>query len=61
MSESLDRSVLESKAVAELRAIAKSMDLKVGGLRKSEIIDAIAGGNGGSRPRSSGETAPPRR
>ena len=54
MSESLDRSVLESKAVAELRAIAKSMDLKVGGLRKSEIIDAIAGGNGGARPRSSG-------
>ncbi len=54
MSERLDRSVLESKAVAELRAIAKSMDLKVGGLRKSEIIDAIAGGNGGARPRPSG-------
>ena len=55
MSESLDRSVLESKAVAELKAIAKSMDLKVGGLRKSEIIEAIAGGNGGSPARSSGK------
>ena len=43
MSETLDRSVLESKAVSELRAIAKSLDLKVGGLRKAEIIDAIAG------------------
>jgi transcription termination factor Rho len=45
----LDRSVLESKAVAELRAIAKSLDLKVTGLRKAEIIDLIAGNkNGGS-------------
>ena len=58
MSESLDRSVLESKAVAELRAIAKSMDLKVGGLRKSEIIDAIANGNGGARPSGSAKPAP---
>ena len=49
MSETLDRSVLESKAVAELRAIAKSLDLKVTGLRKAEIIDLIAGNaNGGS-------------
>jgi transcription termination factor Rho len=61
VSESLDRSVLESKAVAELKAIAKSMDLKVGGLRKSEIIEAIAGGNGGSQARSSsgGKTPAP--
>ncbi|HYN35961.1 MAG TPA: Rho termination factor N-terminal domain-containing protein, partial [Actinomycetota bacterium] len=56
MSERLDRSVLESKAVAELRAIAKSLDLKVGGLRKSEIIDAIASSNGG-RPKSSAKVA----
>ena len=48
MAETQDRSVLESKAVAELRDIAKSMDLKVGGMRKSEIIDAIAGGGNGS-------------
>jgi transcription termination factor Rho len=49
VSETLDRSVLESKAVAELRAIAKSLDLKVTGLRKAEIIDLIAGNkNGGS-------------
>jgi transcription termination factor Rho len=53
VSETLDRSVLESKAVAELRAIAKSMDLKVGGLRKSEIIDAIANGANGGKPKSS--------
>ena len=56
MSESLDRSVLESKGVAELKAIAKSLDLKVGGLRKSEIIDAIAGSNGGRSASSSGST-----
>jgi transcription termination factor Rho len=53
VSETLDRSVLESKAVAELRDIAKSMDLKVGGLRKSEIIDAIANGANGEAPKSS--------
>jgi transcription termination factor Rho len=51
----IDRSVLESKAVAELREIAKSLDLKVAGLRKSELIDMIAsagsGGNGGGAPR----------
>ena len=42
----LDRSVLEGKGVAELKEIAKSLDLKVTGLKKAEIIDAIAGGNG---------------
>ena len=48
MSESLDRSVLESKGVSELREIAKSLDLKVAGLRKAEIIDRITGNpNGG--------------
>jgi transcription termination factor Rho len=55
VSETLDRSVLESKAVAELREIAKSLDLKVTGLRKAEIIDVIAGNNNGgpNRNRSS--------
>ncbi len=42
MAETLDRSILESKAVAELREIAKSLDVKVGGLKKAEIIEAIA-------------------
>ena len=55
MAETLDRSVLESKAVAELKQIAKSLDLKVSGLKKAEIIDRIeSSGNGaaGGRPRS---------
>ena len=42
-----DRSVLEGKPVTELKEIAKSLDVKVSGLKKSEIIDAIA--NGGSK------------
>ena len=43
----MDRSVLETKAVAELKEIAKSLDVKVTGLKKAEIIDRIsAGGNG---------------
>ncbi|HYP23520.1 MAG TPA: transcription termination factor Rho [Actinomycetota bacterium] len=50
MAETMDRAALESKAVAELKQIAKSMDLKVAGLKKAEIVDRIAGGgsNGGS-------------
>jgi transcription termination factor Rho len=44
-----DRSVLENKPVAELREIAKSLDLKVSGLKKAELIDAIANGAGGSK------------
>ena len=39
-----DRSVLEGKPVTELKEIAKSLDVKVSGLKKSEIIDAIANG-----------------
>jgi transcription termination factor Rho len=58
VSETLDRSVLESKAVAELREIAKSLDLKVTGLRKAEIIDAIAGNNNGGPNRSRGASRP---
>ena len=46
----MDRSVLEKKAVTELREIAKSLDLKVTGLKKADIIDRIAGGsNGGAK------------
>ncbi|MGH2818034.1 MAG: transcription termination factor Rho [Actinomycetota bacterium] len=56
-----DRSVLENKPVAELREIAKSLDLKVSGLKKAELIDAIANGAGGSKPPAAPrrETAPP--
>jgi transcription termination factor Rho len=50
VAETLDRSVLESKAVSELREIAKSLQLKVTGLKKAEIIDAITGGGNGARP-----------
>ena len=48
----MDRSTLESKAVAELKEIAKSLDVKVTGLKKSQIVDAIdgAGGNGRAKP-----------
>ena len=50
----MDRSVLEKKAVTELREIAKSLDVKVTGLKKADIIDRIAGGSngGGSKPSS---------
>jgi transcription termination factor Rho len=51
-----DRSVLEGKPVTELKEIAKSLDVKVSGLKKSEIIDAIAKGNSkssGSKTNSS--------
>jgi transcription termination factor Rho len=44
--ETPNRSVLESKPVTELREIAKSLDVKVTGLKKAEIVDAIATGNG---------------
>jgi transcription termination factor Rho len=56
-----DRSVLENKPVAELREIARSLDLKVSGLKKAELIDAIANGAGGSKPAAAPkrETAPP--
>lgn len=49
MAQALDRSVLENKAVAELREIAKTLDLKVAGLKKSEIIDKIASSGNGDR------------
>ena len=42
MADTLDRSVLESKAVTELKQIAKSLDLKVTGLKKADIIEKIA-------------------
>ncbi|HEX2195453.1 MAG TPA: hypothetical protein VHJ76_00895, partial [Actinomycetota bacterium] len=60
MAETMDRSVLESKAVSELKQIAKSMDLKVTGLKKAEIVDRIAGGSNGapSSPAPSSSRAP---
>ena len=39
-----DRSVLEGKPVAELKEIAKSLAVKTTGMKKAEIIDAIANG-----------------
>jgi transcription termination factor Rho len=41
VAETLDRSILEAKGVSELKEIAKTLDVKVSGLKKSEIIDAI--------------------
>jgi transcription termination factor Rho len=52
VSETLDRSVLESKGVAELKEIAKSLDLKVGGLKKADIIERIATNGSGPAPAS---------
>ena len=47
----MDRSVLETKAVAELKEIAKTLDVKVTGLKKAEIIDRISGSsNGAAKP-----------
>ncbi len=43
---SIDRSVLESKPVTELKEIAKQLDIKATGLKKAELVDAIAVGNG---------------
>ncbi|MDP9225442.1 MAG: transcription termination factor Rho [Actinomycetota bacterium] len=55
MPETPDRSVLESKPVTELREIAKSLDVKVTGLKKAQMVDAISGSNG-----SPGNGAPDR-
>ena len=52
MPETPTRSVLESKPVTELREIAKSLDVKTTGLKKAEIVDAIAGGNGSTNKRA---------
>ena len=54
----MDRSGLEGKGVAELKEIAKSLDLKVTGLKKAEIIDRIAGGNGASKSKPAAESKP---
>jgi transcription termination factor Rho len=64
----LDRSVLESKAVTELKEIAKTLDIKTTGLKKAQIVDAIAGNNGAKespksvapKQESRREVAPPR-
>jgi transcription termination factor Rho len=50
VSEAMDRSLLESKGVAELKEIAKSLDLKVAGLKKAEIIERIASNGAAPRP-----------
>ena len=50
MADTLDRSILESKAVVELKQIAKSLDLKVGGLKKAEIVNMIATNGNGKGP-----------
>jgi len=52
----LDRSVLESKAVTELKEIAKTLDIKTSGLKKAQIVDAIAGSNGARE--AANKTAP---
>ncbi len=43
---SMDRSGLEAKPVTELKEIAKQLNIKVSGLKKAQIVDAISGGNG---------------
>jgi transcription termination factor Rho len=53
VSEAVDRSLLESKGVAELKEIAKSLDLKVAGLKKAEIIERIASNGAAPRPNPS--------
>ncbi len=58
MAETLDRSLLQAKAVAELREIAKSLDLKVSGKKKSEIIEMItSNGRGNGKPKTEARTA----
>ncbi|MFN2389020.1 MAG: transcription termination factor Rho [Actinomycetota bacterium] len=52
MAGAPERTVLEGKAVTELKEIAKSLDLKVTGLKKAQIIDAIARNGHGSARRS---------
>jgi transcription termination factor Rho len=65
LSETLNKSVLEEKGVAELKTIAKSLDLKVNGLKKAEIIEKIAGnkpssgGNGSPKRESASEASTP--
>ena len=48
MAATLQRSVLQAKGVTELKEIAKSLDVKTTGLKKSQLIEAIAGGTKGN-------------
>ena len=61
----VDRSVLEGKGVAELKEIAKTLDLKVSGLKKAEIIDKIAtngsSGSGAQKPSKPARQEAPKR
>jgi transcription termination factor Rho len=60
VADTLDRSLLESKAVSELKEIARSLDLKVTGLKKAQIIEAIAqNGNGAPAGRQDDLTQSP--
>src|SRR5919108_80673 len=53
-------SIVEAKPVAELKEIAKSLDVKVAGMRKAQIIDAITGSaNGAPGPSQQRAQAPP--
>jgi transcription termination factor Rho len=58
LAEALDRSVLEAKGVSELREIARTLELRVSGLKKSQIIDLIAQAGNGS---GAGRAQPDRR
>ena len=58
MAETLDRSILEAKGVAELKEIAKTLDVKVSGLKKAEIIDAITSNGRSSAPKNGGGSKP---
>ncbi|MEA2487738.1 MAG: transcription termination factor Rho [Actinomycetota bacterium] len=60
MAQTTDRSVLEQKAVAELREIAKSMDLKVSGLKKSELVDKITKNGSNGATKSTPKASPPK-
>ncbi len=54
----VDRSVLEEKGVAELKEIAKTLDIKTSGLKKAEIIDAIATNGSGSQSKPQASESP---
>jgi transcription termination factor Rho len=57
--ETPNRSVLESKPVTELREIARSLDVKVTGLKKAQIVDAISGGNGAPKQKAAPDPTAP--
>jgi transcription termination factor Rho len=54
VADTLDRAVLEAKGVSELREIARSLDIKVTGLKKAQMIEMIAGSGNGASPGARG-------